>query len=81
MIKTVIAIYPGRFQPMGKHHKEAFRWLENKFGAENTYIATSDKVDPPKSPLNFSENSMESDTCTKEIPEYFINTDLVKKSG
>lgn len=55
MIKTVIAIYPGRFQPMGKHHKDAFKWLENKFGAANTYIATSDKVDPPKSPLNFNE--------------------------
>jgi hypothetical protein len=55
MIKNVIAIYPGRFQPMGKHHKDAFKWLENKFGAANTYIATSDKVDPPKSPLNFKE--------------------------
>jgi hypothetical protein len=55
MVKTVIAIYPGRFQPMGRHHNDAFKWLENKFGADKTYIATSDKVDPPKSPLNFNE--------------------------
>lgn len=55
MVKNVIAIYPGRFQPMGRHHYDAFQWLENKFGADKTYIATSDKVDPPKSPLNFNE--------------------------
>lgn len=55
MIKKVIAIYPGRFQPFGRHHAEAFKWLSSKFGKENTYIATSDKVDPPKSPLSFKE--------------------------
>jgi hypothetical protein len=55
MVKTIIAIYPGRFQPMGKHHYDAYKWLSKKFGADNTYIATSDKVDPPKSPLNFKE--------------------------
>lgn len=55
MVKNVIAIYPGRFQPMGRHHYDAFQWLEKKFGADKTYIATSDKVDPPKSPLNFNE--------------------------
>lgn len=55
MVKKVIAVYPGRFQPFGRHHAEAFNWLSSKFGKENTYIATSDKVDPPKSPLNFKE--------------------------
>ena len=55
MIKKVVAIFPGRFQPMGRHHFDAYKWLANKFGEENTYIATSDKVDPPKSPLNFKE--------------------------
>ena len=24
-IKTVVAIYPGRFQPMGAHHAKAFK--------------------------------------------------------
>tara|TARA_A100001515_G_scaffold119551_1_gene102258 strand:+ start:512 stop:2848 length:2337 start_codon:yes stop_codon:yes gene_type:complete len=54
-IKTVIAIYPGRFQPMGKHHAQVYDWLAGKFGKSNTYIVTSNKVDPPKSPLNFRE--------------------------
>ena len=26
-IKTVVAIYPGRFQPMGKHHAQTYRAL------------------------------------------------------
>ena len=54
-IKTIVAIYPGRFQPMGKHHAEVFKWLQGKFGTQHTYVATSDKVDPPKSPFNFRE--------------------------
>ena len=55
MVKKVIAIYPGRFQPFGKHHAAAFLWLQKQFGTVNTYIVTSDKVELPKSPLNFKE--------------------------
>jgi hypothetical protein len=55
MAQRIIAIYPGRFQPMGKHHYESYKWLASKFGKDNTYIATSNKVDPPKSPLSFVE--------------------------
>ena len=54
-IKTIIAIYPGRFQPMGKHHAEVFKWLQKQFGAQYTYVATTDKVQLPKSPFNFRE--------------------------
>ena len=54
-IKTVIAIYPGRFQPMGKHHTQTFNWLQKKFGNANTFIVTSDKTEPKKSPFNFIE--------------------------
>jgi len=54
-IKTIVAIYPGRFQPMGQHHAKVYDWLAGKFGKQNTYIATSDKVQLPKSPLNFRE--------------------------
>jgi hypothetical protein len=57
MIKNIIAIFPGRFQPFSKHHSEAFKWLESKFG-KDCFIATTDKVDPVKSPLNFSEKKM-----------------------
>ena len=54
-IKKIIAIYPGRFQPMGAHHAKTYKWLEKQFGANNTYVATSDKVQLPKSPFNFNE--------------------------
>ena len=56
--KDIICIYPGRFQPMGKHHVEVFKALQEKFGSDDVYIATSDvpkKPDPVKSPLNFEE--------------------------
>jgi len=55
VIKTVVAIYPGRFQPFGKHHADTFKWLQSKFGAKDTFIATSDNVKLPNSPLNFKE--------------------------
>jgi len=50
-----IAIYPGRFQPMGPHHAETYKKLTHKFGPDNTFIATSNVVDPPKSPLDFEQ--------------------------
>ena len=56
-----IYFYPGRFQPMGPHHAETFNTVMSKYGAENSYIVTSNKVDfslkggVPKSPLNFQE--------------------------
>ena len=52
-ITTVVAIYPGRFQPMGKHHAKTFQWLNSKF--KDAYVATSNKVDLPKSPFSFKE--------------------------
>ena len=53
--KKVIAIYPGRFQPMGAHHAQTYQKLAEKFGAQNTFIATSDVVKAPNSPLNFEQ--------------------------
>lgn len=50
---NIIAIYPGRFQPFGKHHYEAYKWLVSKFGRSNTFIATSGVVDLDKSPFPF----------------------------
>jgi hypothetical protein len=52
---NIIAIYPGRFQPFGNHHFKAFEVLEKKFGKGKTFIATSNVVNPPKSPFNFVE--------------------------
>jgi len=54
-IKKVIAIYPGRFQPAGRHHAAAWVWLQTMFGAQETYLATSDIVNPPNSPFAFHE--------------------------
>ena len=56
--KRIIAIYPGRFQPMGKHHAEVFRRIQNEYGEENSFVATSDHVNPPRSPFNFTEKQM-----------------------
>jgi hypothetical protein len=55
MIKNIIAIYPGRFQPFGQHHAAAFKWLQKEFGGANAYIVTSNVVRPPKSPFSFKD--------------------------
>src|SRR6056300_1202894 len=52
-IKKVIAIYPGRFQPFGPHHKKVFDALQSKFG--EAYITTSAIQQPPRHPLSFNE--------------------------
>ena len=52
-IKNIVAIYPGRFQPMGAHHAKTYRFLKSKFS--DAYVATSGKVDLPKSPFSFAE--------------------------
>ena len=54
-VKTIIVVYPGRFQPMGQHHAAVYKKLASKFGKSNTYVVTSDVVKLPKSPLNFKE--------------------------
>ena len=55
-IKKVIGIYPGRFQPAGVHHYKTYKWLDGKF--DKAYVATSNKTDSSKSPLNFKEKKM-----------------------
>lgn len=52
--QRVVAIYPGRFQPLGKHHHAVYKTLVSKFGADNVYIATSG-ITGPKSPFTFAE--------------------------
>ena len=53
--KRNIVLYAGRFQPMGRHHAEVFKALQREHGSENVYVVTSNKVSPPKSPLDFEE--------------------------
>lgn len=52
---NTLVLYPGRFHPFHKGHKAVYDHLVNKYGINNVYIVTSDKVDPPKSPFNFQE--------------------------
>ena len=54
-IKKTVVIYVGRFQPMHKGHYGTYQHLVKKFGKDNVYIGTSDKVEKPKSPFNFKE--------------------------
>ena len=54
-IKKTVVIYVGRFQPMHKGHYGTYQHLIKKFGKNNVYIGTSDKVEKPKSPFNFKE--------------------------
>ena len=50
-----VVVYPGRFQPMLKHHAEVYQRLVNQYPDAEVYIGTSDKVEPGKSPFNFAE--------------------------
>lgn len=54
-IKKTVVVYSGRFQPFHKGHYATYQKLASKFGADNVYIATSDKTDNQKSPFNFNE--------------------------
>jgi len=54
---TVLVIYPGRFQPFHKGHHAVYEYLTGKFGRNNVFIATSNKVEQPKSPFSFAEKA------------------------
>jgi hypothetical protein len=50
-----IVVYPGRFQPMLKHHAEVYAQLQRSFPDADVYIGTSNKTDAGKSPFSFEE--------------------------
>ena len=52
-IQKTVVIYPGRFHPFHKGHASVYAYLKNKY--DTVYIATSNKIDPPKSPFSFAE--------------------------
>ena len=54
----LVVLYPGRFQPFHLGHGEVFRSLQGQFGRDNVYIATSNKIEQPKSPFNFSDKTV-----------------------
>jgi hypothetical protein len=54
---NLLVIYPGRFQPFHKGHKGVYDELVLQFGRDHVFIATSNKVDPPRSPFSFAEKT------------------------
>jgi cytidyltransferase-like protein len=54
----IVAVYAGRFHPFHYGHAEVFKELAGKFGINNTYITTSSKVEPEKSPFTFAEKAV-----------------------
>lgn len=53
--QQLVVVYPGRFQPFHRGHKEVYDHLCKRYGHANVWIASSNKVDPPRSPFNFKE--------------------------
>ena len=52
-VKKIVAIYPGRFQPFGPHHKKVYDALSKRF--DEVYITTSAIQQMPRHPLSFQE--------------------------
>jgi hypothetical protein len=52
---NVLVVYPGRFQPFHKGHRAVYDFLVKNYGHNNVFIATSNKVEPPKSPFSFAD--------------------------
>lgn len=76
----VVAIYPGRFQPFGPHHKQAYEWLAEQFGKENTFIVTSDKVDGGRSPLSYESKAKIIERCGVEMSNVIKSNNPYKAS-
>ena len=80
-IKNIVAIYPGRFQPMGAHHAKTYKWLQSKF--KDAYVATSGKVALPKSPFSFGEKmkiiKSHGITKVKKVKNPYQATEILSK--
>jgi hypothetical protein len=53
--KNTLVIFPGRFQPVTRNHFNVYQYLCKSFGQKNVFIASSNKVEPPRSPFSFEE--------------------------
>ena len=54
-LHDLVVVYPGRFQPAHKNHAKVYNFLIEKFPYASVYIATSNKIIPPRSPFSFDE--------------------------
>jgi len=57
-IKDYVVVYPGRFQPMSRHHVATYKHLVDKFGKDKVWVASSNKQDKIKSPLDIKEKDL-----------------------
>lgn len=69
-------VYGGRFQPFHKGHAAAYKWLQDKFGADRVWIATSDKTtaksaDKPN-PLSFTDKKQVMTRIHKINPDRIV---------
>jgi hypothetical protein len=85
-IKKTVVIYVGRFQPFHKGHYATYSHLVNKFGKDNVYVGTSNKVEKPKSPFNFKEKKQIMTTMfgvpsnkIYEVKNPYAPTEILKK--
>lgn len=53
-----VAVYAGRFHPFHIGHAGVYKQLVERFGADNVFITTSGKVEPPNSPFTFQDKSL-----------------------
>ncbi len=71
-IKKVIAVYPGRFQPFGPHHKAVYQLLNKKF--DDVYILTSNKQGLPRHPLSFKQKKAHMSKMGVSTSKIFVET-------
>lgn len=50
-----VAVYPGRFHVFHRGHQAVYDHLVKQFGAENVYVATSEKHDEKDSPFHYAD--------------------------
>ncbi len=55
--KKTFVIFAGRFHPFHKGHKGVYNYLSTKYGGNDVYITTTDKVELPKSLFTFDEKA------------------------
>jgi hypothetical protein len=66
-----VAIFTGRFQPFHSGHYSIYKNMVDRFGKENVFIATSNKIEAGKSPFEFKDKEQIM-TRMFDIPEDMI---------
>ena len=53
--QNLLVVYPGRFQPWHSGHQRVLDYLQQRYGRDLVWVATSNKVEPPRSPFSFTD--------------------------